>query len=243
MKSVFSLYKFKMNIALRSAVLVIPTVLTLTFLWAMYSVTPIQVSVSILLSGFFLFAISVFLSMMIQMKENDIQEEVLLYHSRSKINYYISRELVLVSIVLVYAVILLLYPMIRSFLNSGFFTRQLKPEDVIYGGLILIGSGFCGIALGDLFHHRIFSHIRYALIGVIFVSLLAVCKYGLADTFSGFKILHVITPPIMDGFRMVGKTDVFDKVGSLKIFAHMLIFTAAAVIIKIKLLCRNLWRV
>ena len=75
------------------------------------------------------------------------------------------------------------------------------------------------------------------------VSLLAVCKYGLVDTFPGFKILHVITPPIMDGFRMVGKTDVFDKAGSLKIFAHMLIFTAAAVIIKIKLLCYNMWRV
>ena len=241
LKNIFSLYKLKINIVLRSAVLVIPTVLTIAFLGTMYSVLPEQVSGSLLLSAFCLFVISVFLSMMIQMKEDDIQEEVLLFHSHSELSYYIARELVLISISLVYAVILLAYPTIRSILNPGFFTRSLKAEDVIYGGLVLVGSGLCGIALGDLFHHRIFSHARYAVIGVILISLLAVCKFGLIENFSFLKVLHVLTPPIMDGFKMVGDTDIFDKLGSLKIFAHMLAFSAAAAIIKIRLLKHLKW--
>ncbi len=236
MKNISSLYKLKMNVVLRSAVLVIPTVLTIAFLGAMYSVLPEQVSGSFLLSGFFQFAICVFFSMMIQMKENDIQEEVLLFHSLSDISYYIVRELVLVSISLVYALVLILYPIIRSLFIPDFFVRPLKPQDVIFGGLLLVGSGICGIALGDLFHHRLFRQTRYAVIGVIFVSLLAVCKFGLIEVFPLLKILHVITPPIMDGFKMVGDTDIFDKAGSLMIFAHMLIFSLALVAIKIRML-------
>ena len=236
MKSIISIYKLKMSIVLKSTVLVVPTVMTVIFLGIMYSVQPQQITGSFLLSGFFLFVISVFLSMLIQLKENDVQEEMLLLHSNSELGYYMAREMVLVGISFVYAIIVIAYPVIRSCLNPGFFTRPLKVEDVIYGGLIVVGSGLCGIAVGDLFHHRIFGHARYTVIGVIFVSLLAFCKYGLIDNFSFLKVLHIIMPPITDGLKMVGNTDIFDWAGSLKIFAHMLIFSAAAVVIKIRLL-------
>ena len=241
MKSVFSLYKLKMSVVLKSAVLVIPTVVAVAFLGAMYSFPPRQVSGSFLLSGFMLFVIGVYLSMMIQMKENDIQEEVLLFHSRSELSYYLARELVLVSVGLVYAIIIIGYPLIRNFLNPGYFTRPIRPDDVIYGGLIMVGSGLSGLALGDLFHHRIFRRARFAVIGVIFVSIIAVCKIGLVDKFPFLKALHYITPPITDAFKMVGDSDVFDKVGSLQLFAHMLLFSVAVVVIKIRMLKSLKW--
>ena len=241
MKSICSLYKLKMRAVLKSAVLVIPTVMTVAFLGIMYSIMPAHVCGSFLMSGFFLFAISVYLSMLIQMNENDVFEEVLFLHSHSTFGYYIAREMVLVSITLVYTVMLIIYPLIRSSLHHGFFSRPIKPEDVLYGSLILVGSGFCGIALGDLFHHRIFGRARFAVMGVILVSILAVCKLGLADSFPVLKVLSVITPPIMDGFKMVGDSDLFDKTGSLIIFAHMLAFSVVSVAIKIRLLKHLKW--
>ena len=230
-----------MNVVLKSAVLVVPTVLTVTFLGVMYSIIPAHVCGSFLLSGFFLFAICTYLSVMIQMKENDVQEEVLLLHSRSAFDYYMAREMVLVGITLVYAVLFIGYPVIRGLMRPGFFDRQLEPQDLICGSLIVVGSGFCGIALGDLFHHRIFGRTRYAVMGVILVAILAVSKLGLIHAFSLFKVLNVITPPIMDGFKMVGDTNLFDKTGSLMIFAHMLAFSVVSVAIKIRLLKHLKW--
>ena len=230
-----------MSVVLKSAVLVIPTVLTVAFLGVMYSIMPADVSASFLLSGLFLFAICTFFSMKIQLKENDVQEEVLLFHCHSEHCYYMAREMVLVSIMLVYAVVLTAYPLIRGFLHPGFFARPLRSEDLIFGPLILLGNGFCGIAFGDLFNHRIIRVPRYAVICLIIVSVLAVTKFGLIHLSAFFKVLSVITPPIMDGFMMVGDTDLFDKTGSLLILAHMLIFYAAAVVIKIGLLKRLKW--
>ena len=239
MKNIFSLYKFRMMVISRSAVLVIPIVATVVFIRAMYVVIPTQISGSFLLSGLFLFIVSAFLAMSIQAKENDTHEEILLLHSNSYFNYYISREMVLCSLTLLFAISLIAYPVIKSMTDSSLFTRKLTISDAVLGSLIIIGNGLCGVAVGDMFHQRIINKRRNGIIGLILFALLAICKHPLLQAFSFIKVmnvLHIITPPIMDGFEMVGDTDVFDQMGTLTIFLHMIVFVVVVAFVKIRIL-------
>ena len=236
LKNISSLYKLRMKIIIKSAVLVVPAVSLYVFLRAMYSFIPVEASGAFLLSGLFLFVLCAYIASAIQFKENDIQEEILLLHSKSKVNYYISRELILYSISIVSALILIIYPMIKLAIHPDLFIKPLESTDVIYGGLIIIGNGLIGIALGDLFHHRIFEKRRNALLALLFVSIIAICKHAIIKKFAFLSVLNFIVPPLMDGFDMVGETDVFDPVGTIYIFIHTLIFVIAIVLIKIGIL-------
>ena len=236
MKNIFSMYALRLKIILKSAVLVIPTVSVCAFLGIMYSFVPVEVSGSFLISAFFLFVLSAYISMSIQGKENDVHEEIMILHSDSEFHYYISRELIIYSLSLVYALILISYPVIKYALKSNLFSRPLTRSDILFGGIIVIGSGCCGAALGDFFHRRIFTTRRNGIIGLILISVLAVCKQPLIKEFSPFKILDVIVPPIMDGFNMVGNSDRFSGFGSLQIFLHMTLYVMIVAIIKIRIL-------
>ncbi len=238
MRSIFSLYKLKMTNVIKSTVLVMPTVAVVAFLGVMYSVIPVQITGSFLISGFFLFIISVYISMSIQLKEKNVHEEIFIMHSRRNADYYISRELVLYSIMLFYVVVVIAYPLISSKFKEDFFTRTLKPVDVLYGTLIVIGNGICGIALGDLFHQRIITRKKNSILFVVLTAVLAICKVSIIEKWASAKVLNIILPPLMDGFDMVRETDIFDPKGTMLILAHSALYVAVLVAVKIYLLRR-----
>ena len=236
MKSVINLYKLKMRLVINGAVLVIPTVAVAAFLSVMYAIVPQQITSSFLMSGVMLFVISTYISMVVQAREDDVHEELLMLHSHSDSGYYISRELVIYSISLVYAIILIIYPLIRYMANKGFFTRSLEMEDVVFGSLFVIGNGICGVALGDFFHHRIINKRRNGIIALVFIVVLAFCKVAIIQKISFLNILNFLLPPVLDGYKMVGDTDIFEPKESTLIFIHSILFVLALIIIKIVLL-------
>ena len=187
----------------------------------------------------FLFVVSAYISMMVQSKEDDVHEEIFLLHGKSIRNYYISRELVMYSISFLYAIILIVYPIIRSIRIEGFFTRPLEAEDVLFGSLLVIGNGMCGIATGDFFHHRIITRRRNGIIGVGLVSVLALCKAPIIQRLSFMKVLNLLLPPLTDGFSMVGDGDIFNPGGTLNIFIHSIIYVLVIIFIKLYLLRRR----
>ena len=217
----------------------IPTVSVVVFLGVMYSILPEQIAASFLSSGLLLFVISVYVSICVQMKEQDVHEELFLMHSRSGAGYYPVREMVTFSIMLFYAVILIVYPAIRSSFNSHWFTRPLTSSDLFYGSILILGSGICGITLGDFFHHRIIPRRRNAIIGVVLVAVLAICKTAIIEKLPAMKILNLLLPPVTDGFVMVGNEDFFDPKETMLILLHTVIYSLALVFIKIYLLKRR----
>ena len=235
----FSLYKLKMMTVIKSAVLVIPTVSVVVFLGVMYSIHPQQISGSFLMSGFLLFVISAYISMSIQMREQDVHEGLFLLHGRSGAGYYLVREMVPYSIMLFYGLILLLYPVIKGSLHASWFTRPLESKDILYGSILVFGNGICGVAIGDAFHRRIIPRRRNAVICVVLVAILAVCKVSIIEKLPFMKILNFLLPPIMDGFSMVGDSDRFDPTGTLLILLHSVAFVVVIIVIKIRLLRRR----
>ena len=214
----------------------IPTISVVAFLGVMYAVHPHQISSSFLTSGFLLFVISVYISMSIQQREQDVHEGLFLLHSRSGAGYNLVREMVPYSIMLFYALILILYPVIRGSLKASWFTRPLEAEDILFGSILILANGICGVALGDAFHRRVIPRRRYAVIGVVLVAILAVCKVSIIEKLPFMKILNVLLPPLMDGFSMVGNGDRFDPQETLLILLHSVAYVGVIVAVKIWLL-------
>lgn len=232
LKNTYSIYKLRMNVVFRNAVLIIPIIATAAFIKMAYAVTPTQVSGSFLLSGVFLFLCMTFLAQCIQDRENDVHEEILLLHSKSDKNFYMSRELVLLSILLVFAIVLTFYPVMFSMRCDHVFSRPLEVNDVIFGGIIILSNGLCGFTLGDFFHQRIQNERKHRIILVIFFILVSVCKTPLIHKFSAFKFLNILLPPVVDALDMVGDTDRFDKMGTIGIFIHSIIFAIVITLLK-----------
>ena len=237
MKSTYSLYTIRRRLMKKNALWIITAVLTAGFLGVMYSFAPAYVCSSYLISSVFMYFISVYISMDLHEKENDVFEEVLLLHTKSDTEYYLSREMLQIRMCLIYALILSLFPVVYSVIRPGYFTRAVTSNDLICGGLMIIFCGVCGAETGDFFHPRFIGR-KYGICGAILITVLAVCKEGLIRTFAAFKILDIITPPITDSLVLLGNTDSFDITVILLIVLHMFLFSLAVMLIKVKLLKR-----
>lgn len=241
MKSTYSLYTIRRRLMKKNALWIITAVLTAGFLGVMYSFAPAYVCSSYLISSVFMYFISVYISMDLHEKENDVFEEVLLLHTKSDTEYYLSREMLQIRMCMIYALILSFFPVIYSVIRPGYFTRAVTLGDLICGGLMIIFCGICGAETGDFFHPRFIGR-KYGICGAILITVLAVCKEGLIRTFAVFKILDIITPPITDSLVLLGNTDSFDTAGILLIALHMFVFSLAVMFIKVWLLKRRGYR-
>lgn len=236
MKNVIDLFRLRFKLLQKGSVLVIPTVFTAVFMGSMYSMAPIDICSSFLLSAVFLYFICIFISMSIHGKENDVFEETLLLHCKNSSTYFLSRELVMVVVSCGYAIILTAVPPVLFLINSTWFSRNMSPADVICGGAYILMCGICGMVTGDFFHPRIIVQRKAAIICVILVSVLAVCKKSLIESFAFLNILHFVLPPFMDGFGALVDKEYFKNAEIFLICLHMIIFAIVAAFIKIKLL-------
>lgn len=235
LKNIYNLYTIRRKQLKKSPVWLVSIICTVGYLGVMYSVSPAFICSCYLLSAIYLFFLCEFISMSLHEKENDIFEEVLLLHCESEVPYYLSREMLQLRMCFIFAVILTIYPVLKSWQRPGFFVRNPEAIDVLCGGAVILFSGICGIETADFFHSRLLSR-KFGGCFLILVSLLSLCKEGLIETLAVFKILNILMPPVTDGLVLLGSGDNFDKMGILLIVIHMMIFSIVITILKIKLL-------
>jgi hypothetical protein len=222
---------------LKNSVLTIPLVVIVFFLFVMYSMSPLDITSSFIISAVFLFIVCVFISMNINGKENDVFEETLLLHSRFPVNFFASRELVFLSISVLYSLILTIYPVVLAVTDKNKFVPSVEPMDIVCGGAYVLACGIAGTATGDLFHPRLIAKRKDAILDAILISILTVCKHGLIGYNPVFKFLNILLPPIMNGMELVSANNYrFDTAGIFLICLHALVYSAVVTLIKIKLL-------
>ena len=242
MKNTLELYKLRRKLLQKGQVLIIPVVATALFIGIMYSMAPIGVTSSFLLSAAFLYFVCVFISMTLNGKENDVFEETLMMHCERPLNYYVSRELLLITQCFGYALILTVFPAVLFLLRGSMFIRPMEIADVILGGLYIFFSGLCGMATGDFFHPRFLQRRKDGILGAIMVSVLAICKEGLTTYLMPLAILNFVLPPFLDGFKLVGSSDIFELRGMVLIFLHMAVYAVVVVCLKVWVLeKRRFW--
>jgi hypothetical protein len=217
-------------------------VATALFIGFMYSMAPIGVTGSFLLSAAFLYFVCVFISMTLNGKENDVFEETLMMHCDSPLNYYASREMLLITQCFGYTLILTVFPSVLYLLRGSMFIRPIGIKDVILGGLYIFLSGLCGMATGDFFHPRFLQRRKDGILGVLTVSVLTICKEGLIEHFMPLVALNYVLPPFLDGFKLVGSSDIFELRGMVLIYLHMAIYSVVLVCLKVWVLEKRKFR-
>ena len=104
---------------------------------------------------------------------------------------------------------------------------------MICGAALIVSSGLAGMQTGDLFHPRIMRRRGFAITGALFISVAAVCKYGILDSYPFAWIINFILPPVMDGFKLVGDSDLFSVSGIGLICGHMILYAIVVMVIKV----------
>ena len=235
MKSIFNLYKIRCRLIRKSPVWIISLICTAAFLGAMYSFAPAYIGSSLLITSVFQYFLCAYISMSLHARENDVFEEVLMLHCDTDREYYVSRELIMLSACLIFSMILSVFPLLKSFVQPGYFTRMFTPEDFVIGGGLILFGGICGAETADFFHPRFIGR-KFGICAVLLISVLALCKHALIQTLPVFGILNILTPPIMDSFILLGNSDSFNISGDSLIMLHMMIYAVLAAILKITLL-------
>ena len=242
MKNTLELYKLRRKLIKKGQVLIVPVVATALFIGIMYSMAPIGVTSSFLLSAAFLYFVCVFISMTLNGKENDVFEETLMMHCEKPLNYYVSREMLLITQCFGYALILTVFPAVLFLLRSSMFIRPMGLIDVILGGLYIFFSGLCGMATGDFFHPRFLQRRKDGILGALMISVLAICKEGLIELLMPLAVLNFVLPPFLDGFKLVGSSDIFELRGMVLIFLHMAAYAVVVVCLKVWVLEKRRFR-
>ena len=201
----------------------------------MYSFAPAYIGSSLLITSVFQYFLCAYIALSLHAGENDVFEEVLLLHCDTDTVYYASRELLTVSACLIFSLILSVFPLLKSFVEPDYFTREFTPGDVIVGGGLIFFGGICGFETADIFHPRVIGR-KFGICAAVFISVIALCKHALIQTLPVFGILNILTPPIMDSFVLLGNTDSFSISGDCLIMLHMTIYAVFAAILKITLL-------
>jgi hypothetical protein len=175
-------------------------------------------------------------------KENDVFEETLMMHCETPINYYVSREMLQITQCFGYALILTVFPAVLHLFRGSMFIRAMGIADVVLGGLYIFLSGLCGMATGDFFHPRFLQRRKDGILGALTVSVLAICKEGLIAHFMPLAVLNFVLPPFLDGFKLVGSSDVFEPQGMVLIFLHMAVYAVVVMCLKVWVLEKRKFR-
>lgn len=230
---IVSMTKYRLHRYFYSSRPVIPLIATVCFLRVMYSVKPMNVGTGYILSGVFQFVLMTFVSLSMNGNEEIVEEQLLLFHGNSWGAYCMAREITLLVISCPYGVLLTLGPVIVNCFNHfSFFTRALTANDVVMGAIIILGSGFAGIAIGDFLHPRITGDRKIAIVVVVAIMVLSIVKEAIIEKYKFLMCFGLLLPSVMKPARDLGNRDYFDVKSVIAFILMMAMYYLIVVIIK-----------
>jgi len=183
--------------------------------------------------GVFQFILMTFVSLSMNENEEIVEEQLLLLHGNSWGAYCVAREITLLLISCLYGVLHTVGPVIVNCFNHfSYFTRTLTVGDVIMGAMIILGSGFAGIAIGDFLHPRIMSDRKMAIIVVVVIMILSIVKDAVIEKYKFLMCFGMLLPSVMKPACDLGNGDYFDVKSVMAFILMMVLYYLVVVIIK-----------
>lgn len=230
---IVNITKYRLHRYFYSSRPVIPLIATICFLRFMYSVKPMNVGSGYISSGVFQFILMTFVSLSMNGNEEIVEEQLLLVHGNSWGAYCMAREITLLMISCFYGVLHAVGPVIINCFNHfSYFTRTLAVSDVVMGVIIILGSGFAGIAIGDFFHPRITGDRKMAIIAAIVIMTLSIIKDAIIEKHKFLMCVGMLLPSVMKPARDLGDGDYFDVKSVIAFVLMMTLYYLVVVIIK-----------
>lgn len=239
MKKVSNLVKTQLQIYFKGSSFIMPLIVSFIFLYTMFSIKPLDIVSSYLVSGVFLFLLMVWVGLSVSFGENTVTEQLLLLRVRGATCYYVSKILFFVCIALLADVLYTAFPVIQNLLNGGdMFKRQVLAADVINAFLLHAGSGFAGAALGSLLHPRVMTNKKLSIMMTVFLTVLTVSSTSLTEVVPAMKWILWVLPPVMIPAEVYGKAEYFVWSQTWGLFAVLVFYSLIYSTVK-SLLCHK----
>ncbi|MDE5818764.1 MAG: hypothetical protein K2N41_00460 [Lachnospiraceae bacterium] len=195
---------------------------------------------SFVISTALLFAISLLDGFYAYKLYNDNMQAILMLKTGSAVKCYLSRELLLILLAVLYTALILLYPSIVSLLGSGKFSRIATDLTAIL--FLHLFVALCGYEIGSLFQPKIIGRrvpAALLLLGTIAgiflrqeLSVLPIIKY-----------LFWIFPPIANLLRLVHDREKFFTAEMGNMIIQLFLYTSLVLAGKAYLQKRRKWAI
>lgn len=187
-----------------------PLVMMAVFLYMMYSIKPTGIVDSFSISGYLVFFLMVWISLLVSSSEDTVMEQIQFLRVQKPVYYYFSKVIFLMMVGLVVELICLIFPIVQNILNNnGLFLRQLTAYDILNAFLLLCGCSFVGGSIGSLFHPRVLRDRKLAIVLTVLVTVLSSIRTVLTSEVPILKTLLWIVPPLDRISVVYGQTDIF----------------------------------
>lgn len=234
-----NLVKYQLQLYFKGSRFVMPLIVTAIFLYTMYSIKPLSIISSFLITGVFLFLLTVWIGLTAVSGEDPTEEQLLLLRVQNDGLYYLSKCIYVLIAGLLANILCTVFPVIQNILNGGdMFTRNITFFDCINAFLLQSGCVFVGSGLGSLFHPRIMKDRRLAILLTVFLTILTLVKTALAEKVILFRYIAWIFPPVMNAASQYGNAEYFQLKQSIIITLNMILYGSILFIIKTGL-CRR----
>lgn len=181
---------YNLKLFLRSIKGILPFVVMLIFIGLTYypgTNTTIQTAVTT--SCFFMFFLMIYIGYILCNNDLDISEQCIYVRCRNKINYYLYK----VICVLIFSIVLNLI----LFTSACLFSIGSKNAlTIILWYISAVSVGFCGGAMGQMFHPAIINDRKFSTVFIILISTLCACKTNILNSHPVLHYFFFVFPPI-----------------------------------------------
>lgn len=239
---IVNLLKYQLQTYFKGSSFIMPFVVTAICMYVMYSVKPLEIISSYLISGVIIFLVMVWIGMTTAHNERVVEEQILYLRMENSVSYYCGKFLFLFCIALLLDVIYTFFPVISNMINGyALFTERLGTFEVINAFILQLGTALLGGSVGNLLHPRIMRDRKLAIVITVLVVVIAITIPVLEQQYPILKLFLWIFPPVVLPSEIYGKAVVFNLNQTFLIFITMLAYTAVYAGIKGLLCSRKRW--
>lgn len=205
-----NLLKYHFNVYIKSNKYIMPLAAWLAFMLVAYSIIPVGVVPSCLVSMVCLFFIMVWMSISYTEIVEPVSEQILLLKVRNDNIYYLSKLAFLIIIGLIMSLIGILLPTIQNAVN-GFklYMRAITVYDIIAAFLLYLFISTLGAVTGILLQPRIMKDRKIAVVSTLTIALMGLAKGMLNSNIPFTRFITWIFPPLSNMIECFSGKDYF----------------------------------
>lgn len=240
MKKIIELVRLQLQMYFKGSSFVMPLIASAVFLYVMYSVKPLYVVSSYLISCTVIFLIMRWVGLSVSSGENTVTEQLVLLRVNSAGHYYGGKAVFLLTIAILFDLLFTVFPVVDHMINGwNLFVRPLVISDVANAFILQGGCAFAGIALGSLLHPRVMKDRKLAILLTVLLAVLTVVRASIVSWLPALKAVLWVLPPVMRPAEVFGNSEYFLGAQAAGIFAELVIYGSVLIIIRSVFCHRN----
>ncbi len=176
----------------------IPVLFIAAMIGFLYSIAPMNVVSGYTLSQILLFCLMVFVALHMDADSDLTEEQLLFLRAGGSAGFYLSRELTMAVICLVYTLAFSLGPILANITHHfSFFIRPLTLYDVVSGFFLMLCGAVAGGVIGDLLNSRVVKDRKAGIMVTIVLAVATIASEGIFQEFPGLHFLKILFFPVM----------------------------------------------